>query len=533
MEKMYEDRLAIMNQLRIDHTEYVCRERLLATLSDSKTKGRKYIPRDELVRIRNSRISKGIIAYQPVHYIVIESNDDVAEKIDEEIIYELRKAGRITSRRYLKLTNSEICLLERHRCIIQNLNNIDGGTVIVNLQHCDLDDAIKLIKAVYSEEGHYLGKYETIFHAAEGRQDIVEAVKTICKLWPFITISNKRLNKKAAIKQIREIAIDNNVEVTKEDCLKILQGKNDYSYNEISELFRKWILTDYTINTYHPQYREKIDEYYSMISEETDALEELEGLVGLSEVKALCRSIIDFFEIQKMRKNELNDLENIGMHMIFTGNPGTAKTTVARLMAKIFKQKGILSKGELIEVGRSDLVGKYVGWTARIVKEYFDRAMGSVLFIDEAYSLVDGDKNSFGTEAINTIVQEMENRRDDVVVIFAGYKKEMHEFVSANSGLQSRISFYVDFPDYSGRELYEILRIFANKNHFELEADVEEAFGRLLETRDTGKGNGRIVRNEFEKAKLRQAERIMKMPEEMRKEKLFALVGSDFEGGKS
>ena len=130
------------------------------------------------------------------------------------------------------------------------------------------------------------------------------------------------------------------------------------------------------------------------------------------------------------------------MHMVFTGNPGTAKTTVARLFARILKENGVLSKGDLIECGRSDLVGKYVGWTAVQVKNMFKKAKGSVLFIDEAYSLCDDRSGSYGDEAINTIVQEMENNRDDMVVIFAGYPKEMNDFLDRNPGLRSRIAFH-------------------------------------------------------------------------------------------
>lgn len=530
LEKMYEDKDEIYDLLHISGSKYVCKEELIASTIKERKSTRSYIPKDELVRIRNSRIQQGIVAYSPVHYIVVESNDTIAEQIEDEIIYELRKAGRITSRRLIKLTDSEMINLERHRYKIQNLNNLDGGTVIVSMNHCDFEDAVKLTKAVYSEENHYLSKYEVIFHVSENDQKLLNAIEDTCKLWPFIHIRNKRLNKKTAIKQLEEIATANNVIVTQEDCLKVLKDQKNYSFDEVNEMFRKWFLTDYTISKYHPQYRKKIEEYYGEKEKDTDALKELENLVGLRDVKELCVKIIKFYELQALRRNELSDSEGIGMHMIFTGNPGTAKTTVARLMAKIFKQKGILSKGELIEVGRQDLVGKYVGWTAKIVKEYFDRAKGSVLFIDEAYSLLDGDKNSFGTEAVNTIVQEMENRRDDVVVIFAGYKKEMNEFVSANSGLKSRISFFVDFPDYSGAELYEILNIFAKKNHFELNSDVHDAFMKTIEMQDTVNGNGRLVRNEFEKARLRQANRLLQTSKKPKREDLFKLVGADFGG---
>ena len=151
------------------------------------------------------------------------------------------------------------------------------------------------------------------------------------------------------------------------------------------------------------------------------------------------------------------------MHMVFTGNPGTAKTTVARLFAQIMKENGLLPVGDLIEVGRADLVGKYVGWTAPTVKAKFAAAKGSVLFIDEAYSLVDDKDGLFGDEAINTIVQEMENQRDDTVVIFAGYPDKMEQFLKKNPGLRSRIAFHIPFEDYKPAELLDIFTLMAKK----------------------------------------------------------------------
>lgn len=235
--------------------------------------------------------------------------------------------------------------------------------------------------------------------------------------------------------------------------------------------------------------------------------------------------------MEKLRKEKYSSLKDIGMHMVFQGNPGTAKTTVARIMARIFKEKGILSKGDLIEVGRANLVEKYVGQTAPNVKSYFEKAKGSVLFIDEAYSLADGEgKGSYGTEAINTIVQEMENNRDDVVVIFAGYKKEMKEFLKVNSGLSSRISFFVDFPDYSDDELFEILTKMAKDNHYTLADDVRSAFENYINSTVTSIGNGRFVRNAFERARIRQSSRICKLPVKQLTKELFVLSGQDFGG---
>lgn len=199
------------------------------------------------------------------------------------------------------------------------------------------------------------------------------------------------------------------------------------------------------------------------------------------------------------------------MHMVFTGNPGTAKTTAARLFARIMRDNGLLSKGQLVEVGRGDLVGKYVGWTAQTVQAKFREAKGGVLFIDEAYSLVDGHSGSFGDEAINTIVQEMENHREDVVVIFAGYPDEMESFLQKNPGLRSRIAFHVPFADYNAEELCKIAELMGKSKGVCFDADAQEKLHAVFEDarKRSDFGNGRFVRNILEQAKMNQASRLL------------------------
>ena len=197
--------------------------------------------------------------------------------------------------------------------------------------------------------------------------------------------------------------------------------------------------------------------------------------------------------------------------MVFLGNPGTGKTTVARLLAQILKDNNILSVGDLVEVGRADLVGEYVGWTAKLVKKKFEEAVGSVLFIDEAYSLLDGDHNTYGTEAINTIVSEMENHRSDVVVIFAGYPKEMKEFLEKNPGMKSRLSYHIEFNNYSADELYRITELMAKRIGMKFGNGVKE---KLISIYNAEKdvetfGNGRFARNIFEHALMNQGAGII------------------------
>ncbi|MBE5859333.1 MAG: AAA family ATPase [Butyrivibrio sp.] len=531
LDKLYDDKAEMYKVISVDYAQYICKENLFDSCFEKKSFKRRYIPRDELLRIREKSCRDNAMVPQPMHYIVAESDAYVTREMYDELIYELRKGGRITSRRYIKVSGDMMGELSRNNYKIQNLNNLNGGLVIADLNSMTEEDAENLIRSVYSEYNHYSGCYIVIFHVRKNDRNSIDCIRKICSLWPFVQISNKELSRKKAGIRIKEIAEDNNLMLSDKDCMNMLPNRKTFTFDEINTIFRKWYLTKYVVDEYYPQYRNTIDEYFQDESTEYDALKELQSLVGLNDVKHLCKRIIDFYALQKeISKDKDNQNYEIGMHMVFTGNPGTAKTTVARLMAKILKQKGILSKGELIEVGRGDLVGKYVGWTAKTVKDYFNKAKGSVLFIDEAYSLSDEDKDSFGIEAVNTIVQEMENHRDEVVVIFAGYKNEMRKFIESNSGLRSRVSFYVDFPDYSGDELFQILEIMARKNHYSLKEDIYTRFIENLKKYDSRKGNGRIVRNMFEMARINHAERIMKLPVKQRTEELYSLTAEDFGG---
>ena len=221
-------------------------------------------------------------------------------------------------------------------------------------------------------------------------------------------------------------------------------------------------------------------------------------------------SIICAGKVEVVRERMGLNTEGSSMHMVFTGTPGTAKTTVARLLAKILREEEIITSGRFIECGRQDLVGKYVGWTAKQVEEKFREAQGGILFIDEAYSLVD-DSNSYGAEAINTITQMMENYRDKVIVIFAGYPDKMSEFLNQNEGLRSRIAFHLNFPDYNTDELLQILKLMCKNRQYEITDEASSKCFEMFKTVACIKdyGNGRYVRNVLEQAILRQSNRII------------------------
>ena len=263
-----------------------------------------------------------------------------------------------------------------------------------------------------------------------------------------------------------------------------------------------------------------------------ELLAELDSLIGLDGVKREVHSLINLIKVRKLREQHDLKVMDMSFHMVFTGNPGTGKTTVARLVAKIYKQLGFLSQGQLIETDRSGLVAGYVGQTAGKVTEVVTSALGGILFIDEAYALArKGMDNDFGREAIDTLVKLMEDNRDDLVVIVAGYTDEMHDFLTSNPGLISRFNKYIDFPDYTDDELMAILAMNAKKQGYVISDDANQAVRDMLEGMTVSDrldfGNARGMRNTLEKLVQGQANRLAAVTGEITKEMLCEITEHD------
>ena len=261
---------------------------------------------------------------------------------------------------------------------------------------------------------------------------------------------------------------------------------------------------------------------------------ELEGYIGLASVKKEVKNLINMVTVHKMRKEQNLPAADLSLHMVFSGNPGTGKTTVARIMARIYHSLGILSKGHLVEVDRSGLVAGYVGQTALKAKKVIDSALGGVLFIDEAYALNGGAENDFGQEAIDTILKAMEDHRDDLVVIAAGYDDLMDRFIHSNPGLESRFNRFLHFADYTPDEMMKIFEMQCKKGCYTLEAEAAGLVRGFIEEENTDPasfGNARGVRNIFEQILVNQANRLAAM-EQVTREDLMSITPADVQAAR-
>lgn len=331
-----------------------------------------------------------------------------------------------------------------------------------------------------------------------------------------------------------QLEIDLSVDHSINDYLRSIYEPNDgidslsptvkKIYNEMVDVALKYddittasIRHDETIKLTFNEVTVDLDVIDDSRAEREEIQKELDEVVGLDDVKNYLLSLENLLKINQIRKQKGLKTNEISKHMIFTGNPGTGKTTIARLVSRMMKACGILKQGQLVEVTRADLVGKYVGHTAPLTMSVIQSALGGVLFIDEAYSLYRGKDDSFGLEAIDTLVKAMEDHRDDLIVILAGYTKEMKEFLEANSGLKSRFANIIEFSDYTGEELMLIAKSIAKGKDYVIAEDalrpLQDYFTLIQAQNDPNSGNGRLARNLVEDAILNQSKRLLENPD--------------------
>ncbi len=265
-----------------------------------------------------------------------------------------------------------------------------------------------------------------------------------------------------------------------------------------------------------------------------ESLRELDALVGLEPVKILVRELQAYVQVQQLRRQEGLLTEPLVLHMVFMGNPGTGKTTVARILGKILREMGVLRKGHLVEVEGADLVGSYIGHTAQKTREQVRKAYDGILFIDEAYSLARGGEKDFGKESIDCLVKAMEDHKDSFILILAGYEEEMRQFLRTNPGLRSRFPIHITFPNYDLEELLEIAELMLQQREYQLDVEARKEVIRILryniEAVIENPGNARLVRNIIERAIRRQAVRIVK-EENMSRDQLMTITLGDIQGG--
>ena len=497
---------------------------------------------EEKKRIFSPYTPKEFICH-PVHYVIASDNEDLRIEMRRQLLSALYKANRLKSRRVSILSLNPLqnvfsANYKESGTIANRLyNKGEGGTVIISGTKAEEenDDCFTPsdngeLEAIMFNANMHRDNVLTVIELDDNEESLNE-IKELSDKMDFVILKENLVYGQGAKEYLQLLAKKDGINNIESLLDKVVEGEG-YHYSNLSSLYKTW--KEERKKSAFPAY----SSFMSNLNIENarkpkgNAYKELQGLIGLENAKRVIDEAIAYFKMESFMAKRNLKISSPSRHMVFYGAPGTAKTTVARLFAQIMKENGVLSKGELVEVGRKDLVGKYVGWTAMQVERVFKIAEGSVLFIDEAYSLVDGRDKLYGQEAINTIVQMMENMRENTIVIFAGYEKEMKEFINQNPGLRSRIPFHVHFPDYSDSELLEILKLVASKNNYSLTEGAECKARDIFKTASLSKdfGNGRFVRNLFEKATMKKALRLSSSLDDFISDtELLTLREEDFE----
>jgi len=507
----------------------------------------------EIRRIFDPNAPKKFTAH-PVQYIIMSDSAKVRKSIRELLLSSLWEAGRLQSRRVYLSLGSNVTRMRRRFFeplkfeYLEKLYDAqrggaivlpfagaqgdeDGNTKTANSDMNRIQDMLPLIREF---------RHDVLSIIEIGRKD-ESLYRMICRELAgvvMVKLDESIVFRQEAEDYLKRSAAKDNISDVASLLQELPETDEGFVLTDLQNIYDRWF-DGYLHHTIYPSYRDFRMLGERALAEEPKgaAYQELVSLIGLKEAKKTIKQMLDYHRAQNIFSAHGRSIgKKPSMHMVFMGNPGTAKTTVARLVARIMKDNGILPVGNLIEVGRQDVVDRYVGGTAPKVKSLFSRAKGSVLFIDEAYSLVDGKRGMYGDEAISAIVQEMENHREDTVVIFAGYPSEMEKLLDTNPGLRSRIAFRVNFEDYSKEELVEMVEKFAKDDNMKLSKEAREKLAAVIEIRvreclnALATGNGRLARNLYEKIRMRQASRIVSTtPDKITDEMLGELTAEDLD----
>lgn len=472
-------------------------------------------------------------AGHPVHYKITATKTEMAQAMVDLLVQCLYTNERLIGTRVDILHNISPESLEGGS-LEKTVHRAHGATLVVDTAYCynheentGADEQIsRSISSVLKQDCEdtlvILVEHTTIPGFTEKLQEMLQPRLT------FVELQEGKMSTLAALRRVEKLIKKSDLKNYYEPAsLSIPERKEGYHLGDVVDIYKDWrsaVLRGSVYKAYKDVAKPKAPKASHK------AYDELMEMIGLTHIKSLVKQLLATHKINQSRQRAGLKNQKQALHMLFSGNAGSAKTTVARLLTQIMAEEGIIRSNKLVECSRADIVGKYVGWTADLVKSKFEEALGGVLFIDEAYALI-GEGNDFGREAINTMVQLMENHREDVVVIFAGYPEKMHAFIEQNEGLRSRISFALDFPDYTSQEMLAILELMTSKQDYELTSEAVEKcqaiFKKVSQTKNFG--NGRFVRNMMEQAIMKQAVRLSELQKKKYSEKeLKTLCAEDF-----